>query len=120
MYHSMQSFTPTTKLEQLFYSEALQNLNTIQKLRRDRMNQLNSIIPDQLITALIIGVIILTFILGLMRGQSRFIDLIPIIIFAVVLGFHLSIALSLDFPFSGDISVKNTFFNKGILNTFKD
>lgn len=120
LYQSLQSFSPTTRLEQLYYSQTLHNLNAIHKLRRDRINQLNSVIPGRLSAALIIGSISLILILGLIRGQSKFIDLIPIIIFAMVLGFNLAIALSLDFPFSGDISVKNDFFYNGILNTFKD
>lgn len=121
LYQSMQSFTPSTRLEQLYYSQALGNLNMIHKLRRDRINQLKSVIPDQLSVALIVGAVFLTLILGFfLHGQSKFIDLIPIIVFAVVLGFNLAIAFGLDFPFSGDISVRNNFFYHGVLNTFKD
>lgn len=120
LYQSMQSFTPATQLEKVYYSQALHNLNNIHKLRRDRINQLYSVIPSRLSGALIIGSIFLTLTLGFIRGQSQFIDLIPIIVVAVVLGFNLGIAFSLDFPFSGDISVKNNFFYHGILNTFHD
>ncbi|KTC92164.1 DUF4239 domain-containing protein [Legionella cincinnatiensis] len=120
LYQNMQSFTPTAQLEKLYYTQALHHLNTVHKLRRDRVNQLNSVIPSRLSAALILGSIFLTLILGFIRGQSKFIDLIPIIVFAVVLGFNLAIAFSIDFPFSGDISVKNDFFYHGILNTFRD
>ena len=120
LYHSMQSFTPTNLLERLYYSQALSNVNMIHKLRRDRINQLNSVIPSQLSTALILGAIFLTLILGFLHGHSKFLDLIPILIFAVVLGFNLAIAFGLDFPFSGDITVRNNFFYHGVLNTFKD
>ncbi|CEG57773.1 bestrophin-like domain [Legionella fallonii] len=120
LYDAMQSFTPVTKMEQLYYSQALINLNAIRKFRRDRINQLDAVIPGQISAALIIGSIMLTLTLGLMRGNSKISDLIPIIIFAMVLGFNLAIALSFDFPFSGEISVKNKFFYNGILGTFKD
>lgn len=120
LYKSMQSFTPKTQLEKLYYSQALHNLNSIHKLRRDRMNQLHSVIPSRLSGALIIGSFVLTLTLGFIRGSSKFIDVIPIIVVAVVLGFNLGIAFSLDFPFSGDISVKNDFFCHGVLNTFHD
>lgn len=120
MYHSMQSFTPGNLLERLYYSQALGNLNMVHKLRRDRINQLNSVIPSQLSTALILGAVFLTLVLGFLHGQSKFLDLIPILIFAVVLGFNLAIAFGLDFPFSGDITVRNNFFYHGVLNTFKD
>ena len=120
LYHSMQSFSPTTTLERLYYSQALRNLNSIQELRRDRINQLNSVIPGRVSAALIVGAIMLTLILGAMRGHSRFVDLIPVIVFAGVLGFNLAIALSFDFPFSGNISVTNHFFYNGVLHTFKD
>lgn len=120
LYKVLQSFVPTTTQDGIYYSQALLNLNNVLKIRRDRINQLNSAIPSRLSTALIFGAIILALTLGLIRGRPKFIDQMPIAIFAVVLGFNLAIALSFDFPFSGDISVKNRFFYYGILNSFKD
>ncbi|CDZ76581.1 hypothetical protein BN59_00855 [Legionella massiliensis] len=120
LYRAMQSFEPTTKIEQIYYQLALGNLNTIQKLRRDRINHLYSVIPERLSSALIVASISLALIMGGVRGWSSFADLIPIIIFAVVMGFNLAIAFAFDFPFSGDISVRNHFFYHGVLGAFKD
>lgn len=120
LYAMLQLFEPKTTLEKQYYSQALLNLNNILKVRRERLNQLNSVIPSRLSSALIFGSFILTMTLGLIRGRATFIDLIPTILFAVVLGFNLSIALSFDFPFTGDISVRNHFFYNGVLDSFKD
>lgn len=120
LYKILQSFVPITQMEQIYYSQALLGLNTVLKMRRDRLNHLDSVIPTQLSTDLIVGSIILALVLGLIRGRSKFLDQIPVIVFALVLGFNLAIALSFNFPFSGDISVHNKFFYYGVLNDFKD
>jgi hypothetical protein len=118
--NALHSFEPTTRLERLYYGHVLSNLNNIQKLRRARIGQLSSVIPRQFGLALILGSIGLAFILGLIRSESKLINLIPAILFVMILGFNLAIAFSLDFPFSGDISISNKYFYQGVLNTFKD
>lgn len=120
LYRVLQSYEPITTFEQIYYSQALLNLNTVLKIRRERLNQLNSVIPSRLSTSLIVGSIILALVLGLIRGRTKFLDQIGIALFAVVLGFNIAIALSFDFPFSGEISVKNRFFYAGVLNSFPD
>lgn len=120
LYSTLQSYAPTSTMEQIYYSQALLSLNTVLKMRRDRLNLVSSVMPEQLSSALIISSLVLALALGLIRGRSRVLDKIPVTVFAIVLGFNLAIALNFDFPFSGDISVKNSFFYHGVLNSFND
>ncbi|WP_131782455.1 DUF4239 domain-containing protein [Legionella gresilensis] len=116
----LQSFDPQTNLEKIYYSQCIKNLDTILAARRDRLSRLTSIIPEKLSSSLIIGSIFLVVILGLVRGESGFLNTTPILFFAVVFGFNVAIALSFDYPYSGDISVSNRLFYEGMLSSFKD
>jgi hypothetical protein len=98
----------------------INTLNELLKARRERLNGLKSIIPLPLRTALIIGSIFLVITLGGIRGERTFYYLIPILLFALVLGFNLALALSFDYPFSGPISVPNRLFYSGALSLFPD
>ncbi|STX28292.1 Uncharacterised protein [Legionella beliardensis] len=116
----LQSFEPRTTLERIYYTQAVRNLETVLETRRNRLARLHSIIPDKLNSALIIGSIFLVVILGLIRGETNFLHITPLLFFSIVLGFNLAIALSFDYPYSGDIAVSNHFFYQGMLGTFKD
>ncbi|MGQ3890185.1 DUF4239 domain-containing protein [Legionella sp. CNM-1927-20] len=116
----LQSFDPKTSLERIYYSQAVRNLDTIVEARRNRLSRLTSIIPKELSSSLIIGSIFLVIILGLVRGESDFLNTTPILFFAIVFGFNLAIALSFDYPYSGDIAVSNRLFYEGLLSSFKD
>ncbi|WP_419420553.1 hypothetical protein ACNVED_04420 [Legionella sp. D16C41] len=120
LFVTLQSFDPHTNLERIYYAQIVRNLETVSETRRNRLARLESIIPDKLNSALIIGSIILVVILGLMRGEKNFLNIAPVLFFSIVLGFNLAIALSFNYPYSGDISVSNKFFYEGILSNFTD
>ncbi|STX52444.1 Uncharacterised protein [Legionella busanensis] len=120
LFFTLQSFDPKTNLEKIYYSQCLKNLDTILNARRDRLSRLTSIIPEKLSSSLIIGSIFLVVILGLIRGESGFLNTTPILFFSIVFGFNVAIALSFDYPYSGDISVSNRLFYEGMLSSFKD
>ncbi|WP_051555200.1 DUF4239 domain-containing protein [Legionella fairfieldensis] len=116
----IQAYQPKTDQEKIYYTQVVANVNGVLQSRRERLNELDSIIPHPLRGALVIGSIMLAIILGGIRGEREFLHITPALLFAAVLGFNLALALGFDYPFSGDVSVSNKLFYSGALRQFSD
>lgn len=120
LYKEVQSYQPITPHESIYYTQIVSHINALVAARRERLNQLESVIPKQLRQAIIVGSVLLVLILGAIRGESTFLNNMPVLLFSVVLGFNLALALSFDYPFSGDIIIDNHLLYSGILGQFPD
>lgn len=120
LFTTIQSYKPQNSFETIYYTQMVNNLNSLVIARRERLNQLVSIIPKELREAIIAGCVTLVIILGAIRGESSIMNNLTPILFSAILGFNLALALSFDFPFSGDISVSNQVFYQGVLGRFQD
>ncbi|PJE13411.1 MAG: hypothetical protein CK430_06545 [Legionella sp.] len=120
LYASVQAFQPSTRQQFYFYSRVIADINSVLQARRERLNKMDSVIPEPLKISLLIGSIILAIILGGIRGEYNFLNITPALLFAVSLGFNIALALSFDYPYSGSISVSNKLFYSGVLGRFPD
>lgn len=120
IYAATRGFQPQSNQETLFYTSLITNTNCVLESRRNRLDKVDSIIPQQLRDSIVVGSIFFALILGVIRGKDNFINLIPTLLFSGLLGFNLAIALNLDYPFSGNIAVNNSLFYQGALGEFKD
>lgn len=120
LYITIQNYKPRLPHEKLYYSLITANMNGMIQARRERLNKIVSLIPSTLSHSIFFGAIFIAFILGVVRGKDRVFNLLPILLFSGLLGFNLALALSFDFPFSGDISVSNKVFYNGVLGSFPD
>ncbi|CDZ76094.1 hypothetical protein BN59_00358 [Legionella massiliensis] len=120
LYQTIQSINPDSDHDKYYYNQILIDVNELLKARRERLNELSSIIPPPLREALIAGSILLAIILGAIRGEGNFFYLMPVLLFSLVLGFNLALALNFDYPFSGEIAVSNQIFYSGALSQFSD
>lgn len=120
LFKVVNSYTPSEGKETIYYYRTLSSLNDVLVARRDRLNAVHSIIPSTLRTSLVIASFILAIVLGAVRGEKNFFNLLPVIFFAGVLGFNLAVALSFDYPFSGEVAISNTPFYRGALGEIKD
>lgn len=116
----IQKYEPKTKQEYIYYSQILSNLNLLLDARRERLNDLQSVIPGPLKQALLVGSMFLALILGAIRREGGFLYITPVLLFSAVLGFNIGLALSFDYPFSGDIAVSKELFYSGGLKLFSD
>jgi hypothetical protein len=120
LFKEVNAYTPTDTKDTIYYYRTLSSLNDVLIARRDRLNAIHSIIPGTLRTSLLISSFILAIILGGVRGEKSFFNLLPVLFFAGVLGFNLAVALSFDYPFSGEVAISNAPFYKGALGAIQD
>lgn len=120
LYADVQVFHPISEQEILYYSEVLANLNELLQTRRERLNKLESVIPDKIKQSLFLGSLVLIILLGFIRGERNLIGVTPVLLFAASLGFNLALAMSIDYPYSGGITVSNKLFYGGALGKFPD
>lgn len=120
LYSSVRAFQPQTAQEKIYYTAIVSSINCVLEYRRNRLDKIDSIIPKQLRDSIVLGSLVFAIMLGILRGKDHVINLIPTLLFSALLGFNLAIALNLDYPFSGNISVSNSIFYQGALGKFSD
>ena len=120
LYETIQRFQPKSKQEGFYYNSIINNLNGVLSSRRVRLNKIVSIIPPVLTYSIFWGSIFLAILLGIIRGTNKVLNMTPILLFSGLFGFNLALALSFDYPYSGDIAVSNKTFYSGVLAAFSD
>lgn len=120
LYKVIQRYIPSSPHQQIFYNHLLINLNGLLEARRDRLLRIDSLIPTPLKDALIGGSLVLAIILGAFHPEKKIKAIAPVLLFSGLLGFNLALAVSFDYPFSGNISVSNKAYYWGLLANFKD
>lgn len=109
---------PNTDNNSLFYSQLLNNLEIATTCRYQRLDTLNSVVPYGLRRAIVMGCLFIVVLLGALSDKR---SLLPVIVFDIILAFNLSLALIMDYPFSGeDTSVTNRAFYSGALKFIPD
>ncbi|MEV4436533.1 hypothetical protein [Streptomyces sp. NPDC049585] len=115
IYRAFQTYEPTTEAEKAYYSQAVSNLGGVAAARRSRLATSQEQLPV-LLTALVYGgalvVIPLTWVYGI---RSIRVQLVFISAVAALIGVSVLLVLTLDRPFSGDLSISPAPFKEGIL-----
>lgn len=119
LFNVVQAYQPKTTRESAYYTLLLNSLNSMLDQRRSRIHNLESIIPRPLIYSLLLSCFLLAFILGILRGTDRLINLTPMLVFSALLGFNAALVMNFDYPYSGSIAVSNSMYFTGVLGTLK-
>jgi hypothetical protein len=120
MYLVLQAYEPDTYSRQSFYDEAVGRLNDLMGERRDRLEFAEQALPTELLALIIGGAVILIgfmFFFGAERARGQ------TLMFAAVgaaVGFSLFVVITLDHPFSGDVTVTPHVFEEGVLEHLFD
>lgn len=115
LYRAFQEYEPTTEAQKAYYSQAVSNLGGVAAARRSRLATSQEQMPV-LLTALVCGgalvVIPLTWVYGIrsIRVQLVFVGSV-----AALIGVSVLLVLTLDRPFSGDLTISPAPFKEGIL-----
>ncbi|MBI2707740.1 MAG: DUF4239 domain-containing protein [Proteobacteria bacterium] len=119
LFNIIQSYVPQNEKEIAFYNEIVSQLNKVLESRRLRLNSLDSALTTPFLFILVCGIFLIVFALSLIRTENPFIQSM-IITFVVtgILSFKLALAVLMDYPFSGDISISSGAFSKGVLAQF--
>jgi hypothetical protein len=109
-------YLPHNETQKIFFTESLNKLNDACEMRRVRLLEAHLAIHPILYFVLIVGGLI-TIVFPLFFGTENFVpQIIMTSLLAAMIGIALSTIIILDFPFTGDISVKADVF-KAVLAT---
>lgn len=120
IFYTLESYVPQTEMQKTYYREIIANMNICLENRLLRLNDLGSILPDTLRFILIAGALLIGFFVALIESKSKSFHLLTIVAVTGVLAFNVGLALTLDYPFSGDISVSSKPYTEAVLVQFSD
>jgi Protein of unknown function (DUF4239) len=115
LFAAMQSYSPASEAQKAFYASAVDRLNDLSRLRRDRISAADSSLPRSFMALLLITAflsIAMTFFVG---TDNRSLDIALVSGVSIVVGAGLLTILLLEYPFSGSVSVPSSPFVSGTL-----
>ncbi|MER5301142.1 DUF4239 domain-containing protein [Streptomyces lasiicapitis] len=118
LYQVFQDYEPRTESEKVYYEQSVTTLGEVAQARRTRLSDSQQSLPTLLNVLIYGGALVmlpLTFLYGIrsLRAQMMF-----VISVAGLIGVSLLLCLSLDHPFSGNLSVSPAPFKEGVLAQF--
>jgi len=115
LFAAMQSYDPVTETQKTFYVSAVDRMNDLIALRRNRIAASNSALPDSFTVLLLLtaGISILTT--YFLRTHKPGLDVTLVVMVSVVVGAGLLTVVLLEYPFSGSVSVSSDPFVHGTL-----
>ena len=115
MVTTMKAYQPTTPSQNVYYSDAVDRMNDIIQSRRLRLTASEATMPSALVGMLFIGALLMLM-LSLTFGVRRFaLHALLVCGAASFIAFTVVLAISLAYPFSGDISIGNEIYKSGVL-----
>ncbi|MBV8080422.1 MAG: DUF4239 domain-containing protein [Actinobacteria bacterium] len=114
---TLEDFQPKTQSEIIYANQAANKVNDLVSDRRTRLSQSEDALPGVFQVLLIGGAIITVFFLYFFGMEDRRSQVALVAATAALIGFSLALALVLDYPFAGQVSVSNSAFHAGILRT---
>jgi hypothetical protein len=111
----IQAFEPETNAQNAFYTNAVAELDEIRELRRHRLEEAAEELPAELFLVIVFGAMLLIFFLGCFGAAGSWAHTVMVMAVAALVGFNLLLLITLDHPFSGEISVSSHVFEQGDL-----
>jgi hypothetical protein len=125
LFHIIQSYSPTTETESTFYHQFVTNLSKVIELRQKRMDFLETSLSDVFRFMFLFGLLVILFLISLLDTESNKLKILTTTLLCSMLALNLSVALLLDYPFTGLLnqeedlfSVSAAPFKRGILEQF--
>jgi hypothetical protein len=118
LYTILQNYQPTNISERVFYTEVVQRVNDLMSARRERLTDAEEGIPSTFAFLILFGAFLtlgFTFLFGVKNFRLHSAMAIAV---AILIGFNLLVALELDYPFSGQVSVSSLPYSTGSLAQF--
>ena len=118
LWQSYYNFKPETSQQKMFYQTSITQLNEVGKHRRQRILESRSKLPGPLWVFLIFGGVVTVFFTYLFGARNLWVHGTVIALLAWLIAFGLFLILSLQYPFTGDISIKPLPF-KELVQSFQ-
>ena len=107
MYRVLRGYSPTTQSRVAFYEDAVSQLNAVVSSRIQRLHHATQELPAPFTVLLLVGAALMIASMYLLAVPKLHIHVTIVIAVAVLTSFNLLIAMALDHPFSGDVSVSS-------------
>ena len=118
IYAALQSYEPRTETQRAFYTGAVARLDDMLAARRTRLEQSESSLPDALRVMMYSGFVIIVTFMAAIGSARRGVQTVMLLGVTAIIAFNLVLATTLDYPFSGDVSVSSEPFTTGVLAQF--
>jgi hypothetical protein len=115
----LKKYDPQTELHKTLRDQILRNLHHVIEQRKERLDAVQSVLTEPLRIILVIGFFIVSFFISLLSNENQKIHRLSVLLVGMVIAFNLAIAINLDYPFSGSLSVTSEPYTQGILAQFK-
>jgi hypothetical protein len=116
IWQSYYELKPQGTQEEIFYHISIGLLNEVGKHRRERIMESRSKLPHPMWIFLVCGGFLTIFFTYLFGARYLWLQGIAIALLAWLVGFSLFLVLSLQYPFTGDISIKPLPFQELVLS----
>ncbi len=106
------NINPQTRQGQVLYVNILNDLETLSKLREDRLSEMESSLPDIVWIALIIGAFVAIMFSTLLGSEKLWLHALLVSMLAIILATAFYLIIELDYPFMGELCAKPTSYIK--------
>jgi Protein of unknown function (DUF4239) len=97
---------PKTPQEQAIHNKMLRNLESLVDLRRSRLGDMGSNVPDILWVVIIIGALVTIFLATLIHAEKFWMHALAISMIVIIIANTIFLAIELDYPFLGEVSAR--------------
>lgn len=115
LFAAMQSYDPVSETQKTFYASAVDRMNDLIALRRNRISASNSALPTAFMVLLLLTAAVSIVTTFFLRTHKPGLDITLVVMVSMVVGAGLLTVVLLEYPFSGSVSVSSDPFVHGTL-----
>jgi hypothetical protein len=115
LFAAMQAYDPVTETQKTFYASAVDRMNDLIALRRNRIAASNSALPTAFMVLLLLTAAVSIVTTFFLRTHKAGLDITLVVMVSMVVGAGLLTVVLLEYPFSGSVSVSSDPFVHGTL-----
>lgn len=110
LYRNTERINPQGRQEEILYNVILKDLYNLSKLRDERLLELESTLPGIIWGVLIIGAIVTILLSTLLGTENLWMHALLKSLFVILIASTFFLIIELDYPFTGEISVRPTSY----------
>lgn len=120
LFDLVQSYTPETKVQEVFYGDVVGTLNELNLARRIRRVDVQTSLPPVLLFLILAGASVLIVFLALFSTNDSWSQTAMVTAVAGIVAINLFLIIQFDHPFSGEVAVSLDPFTEGSLGKILD
>ncbi len=118
LFVALEHVDPKTEAQKQFFAAAVDRLNDALSARRTRLEQVNASLPNSLRLMMYIGFAVIVAFMSVIGSGRKWLHTAMLLGVTAIIAFNLILTTTLDYPFSGDVSISDEPFRTGALAQF--